>query len=427
MKTLSIIKTGNEIEDICITNGLASLLEMNDIGFTITQLKTKYKIEADFEIDELEYLDIEFEDCRLINSTLSKRDIESQLKNMNDYFNNNFENVLKYYFTLDEKYIKKDKSMGCIQAGTGYYTLSIRASTNKKTQKTKEYKRHLAFLGFIKSVSYIKNDNIEINSILIPKQTNEILRPYVFGKEDDETGEFKVWTSMKKLSDIELISRVYLETHRQYSYLKRDYEKIIYMTFIPAGNKPLFGKTFELNIKPWSSDLCYSLNFDLFSRNSSYDTKDTLARYISDDRYVNFNNLIKTYAIDNKLIDYKYKEEFVNMYNDKIKEIYNNESVNKLARAFNRLSYDGVGFEIQSKLNSVANTFHLQDALVQLGDTYKRNYNYCAIVDEEFKEVLSLIDNKKDAKIVANAILAGKVFVKFNKKNKDDENTKEVK
>ena len=172
MRTLSIIKTGNEIEDICITNGLATLLEMNDIDFTITQLKTKYKIEADFEIDELDYFDIDFEDCRLVNSTLSKRDIESQLKNMNEYFNDNLINVFNYYLTLDEEYLKKDKLTGCIQAGTGYYTLSIRASTDKKTQKTKEYKRHLVFLGFIKSVSYIKNDNIEINTILIPRQTN---------------------------------------------------------------------------------------------------------------------------------------------------------------------------------------------------------------------------------------------------------------
>lgn len=422
MEKLTVIKTANEIEDVCITYGLAYILEMNDINFNIKNMNSKYIVESDFEIDDIDWEDITLEECNLINSTLSRANINSQLKNMNKYFSKSLSRVLSYFVTLDDEYIKEDKNVSCIQAGTGYYTLGVRATSQAKSFNVKEHKRHLAFLGFVKSTSYIKNSSIEINSILIPRQTDEILRPYVFGKVDEETGEFQAWTSMKKLTDTELIARVYLETHKQYAYLKRDYEKVIYMTFIPAGNKPLFGKTFDLPIKNWSSDLCYGLNFELYSRNATYDTKDVLAKYINNDRYSNFNKVIKTYSKEGKILDFKYKEELISMYEDKIQQIYHNEAVNKLARAFGRLSYDKTGYEVQAKLNSVANMLHLQDVIVNLGDIYLRKYNYTILTSNEFKEVIDLVETRKDAKVVANAILAGKVFVDFDsiKKNKEE-------
>lgn len=422
MEKLTVIKTANEIEDVCITYGLAYILEMNDINFNIKNMNSKYIVESDFEIDNIDWEDITLEECNLINSTLSRANINSQLKNMNKYFSKSLSRVLSYFVTLDDEYIKEDKNVSCIQAGTGYYTLGVRATNQAKSFNVKEHKRHLAFLGFVKSTSYIKNSNIEINSILIPRQTDEILRPYVFGKVNEETGEFQAWTSMGSLTDTELIARVYLETHKQYAYLKRDYEKVVYMTFIPAGNKPLFGKTFDLFIKDWSSDLCYNLNFELYSRNATYDTKDALAKYINNDKYNNFNKVIKIYAKENKILDFKYKEELIGMYENKIQKIYHNEAVGKIARAFGRLSYDKTGYEVQAKLNSVANMLHLQDVIVSLGDIYLRKYNYTILTSNEFKEVIDLVETRKDAKVVANAILAGKVFVDFDsiKKNKEE-------
>lgn len=425
LNELYVYKTSNEIEDTYITYGLAKILEDNDIEYKIIKQNHRYLIKTEgFDKDEIEWIDITLEDCKMVNSTMSKANKNGQISKMNKYMNQNINEIINYYTSFEQN---EDKKMDAIQVGSVFYSLGLRGSAVAVKHKVKTNKRHLSYFGFISASSYTKNKNIEINAVLTPRETKSIYKPFTFGKKNEETGEYEVWTTMNKMSDIEMMARVYLETHIKYKYLEKECEKIIFTKLLPAGNKPLVDKTEELKLVNWSYDLLKQLNFDLFGRKTSVDLKDKISRFVIDKKYSNLKTMINQYSKDNKIMNKKFEEELIDMYSDKIKRIYKNENVQKLAKGFNTLSYNGEGFDIQAKLYSVANEMHIQDIIVKLGDAYKRKYKGSILLrHEEFQEVMNLINDKKDAKIMANAILSGKVFVNFNNK-KSNENSKEVK
>ena len=113
------------------------------------------------------------------------------------------------------------------------------------------------------------------------------------------------------------------------------------------------------------------------------------------------------------------------MFNKKIQEIYNNESLLKLAKAYNLLIWKEKKstFDIEVKLLGVRNLNQLQSSITLLLKSYNKAFNGgVAISDIELREIINLVENNNDAKVVADALLSyGKVFMN-KKENKEGVN-----
>ena len=83
------------------------------------------------------------------------------------------------------------------------------------------------------------------------------------------------------------------------------------------------------------------------------------------------------------------------MYSETVKYIYNNEIVIKLGRSLNRLLRDNKGYNAQIKLYTIANEKHLQSAIRNIVDEYKRVYNKNALNSEELINIINKINNIK--------------------------------
>lgn len=434
--TFTILNTSNEIEDICIAYGLCKILADNDIEFLLKKLKSKITINTDdFDIEELEWIDVTIDDCYNINSNMNSNDIKKRLVKLNDFMSKkeNLCSIFKYYISLNENDLIDSLTKKCDSIGIGncYYSLGKRAKdvSRVKPLRIPPYIKNLSFTGWVYGVSYICNDNIETSTILIPKETSIIYKPYEFTYKDEDTEEIKIRRKISGTSNIVLSSRQYIETLRQYNFIKDKYDKIIFMQLSMSKNKPLADKSFELPIYNWDNELLERFSKILYYSTNDYDVKEVTANFILDTRYINFSKLIKMYSKKEQIMDLKFKEELLGMYTTRIQEIYNNEIVNKLGRGLHKLLYNKRGFTIQTQLYNVMNAFHLQKCIRQIVDEYSRVFKFPLITNEELIEIVNFIQDKKEAKICTDAILAmSKVFIglKNNNNNRDKENNKEV-
>lgn len=414
-----VVKTANNIEDINVAYGICKILDDNDIEFKLKDNKSIYSIYTDeFEIDDLIYNDITIEECWNVNKTSSQKETKGKIESVNYFLNEELQNVFKYLINneLEIKY----KDVDGTGIGSCYYTHGLRGGKIPKALSVNPVRKYLAIIGWIYGCSYCLNDNIEITAMLTPKDTEEIKRPFYFSTVDKETGDKKIYTkNKKKVSEINLMAQLYIQTLKTYSMLSDEYEDIVFMQNILAGNKPLYDKTRNIQLYNISIQYLEELLSKITWSIISEEVKDITSKYILNMKSYNyFSKLIRIYAKEsNTFINNKFKEEILNMYNEKVKDIYNNKVVNKLGKGFGRLLRDKKGFDIQVKLYNVANEKHLFRAIRHLIDTYSRNYifngkNVSIINDEELMELTKLINDKEDAKICVDALLSvGKVFI----------------
>ncbi len=427
---LKVYHSSNEVEDICILNGLCKLLEMNDVDFKVEKLSDYYSLKHEtFNYEEARYNPINEIECYTCNSSSNKSEKLMSINGANEFFKNNVVLTFKYFSIHNDELLKKEKmkkDAGSICNGSFFNTKGVRASTSAKSLKIYPMQRFAAFLGWVSSTNYIRNDDVEINVVIIPKVADRIIRPYEYRyPPDKETNEIKVKTycgKREKRSDIIMLAEIYANTATEYLLYKKDndyeIEDILFMMLTKSGQKPLPNKCFQLPVYNWNRELYLKL-VDILSRSyGNYDVRDVTARFILKPSLVNFHKLIHVFSKKNQLLELRFKEDLVNMYNNKVQEIHNNVTVQKLGRALNLLIYNKRGFEILTRLYTVRTCESLAVRIREIEDSYIRLKSSPILNKEEHTSLINLIDTNKDAVICANAIISyGRVFYKAKKTN----------
>lgn len=416
MYEFRVEKSANDIEDICVAYGLCSILESNDIKFTLKDNMSMYSIYTEeFDLEEIVFNDLNT-DCKPwnINTNSNNKEMIGRLKLLNEYFNSNMIDILNYYLGINKNKLEKESA---VAIGSNYYTYSIRGGTGVGSLKVNKIISYMSMLGWIYSASYCINDKNETTMILKPKNTNEIKRPYNFSYIDKETGEIKIMSSFPKGdkgSHINTKAIMMVNTLINHNLLQEEYSDIICIQCEKGSNKPSADKTFNIKIPRLSQEFLNDIIKSLTWSKVDIDVKEVTSKYILDIyKYKNFSKLIRIYGkVDNAKINMKFKEEILKVYNDKINEIYNCESIIKLGRGLGRLLKDKSGFEIQTKLYSISNKFHLQRCMRMLIDSYRRKYDKYLIDDESVRNILNIAENKNDCKVCADAMISyAKVFI----------------
>lgn len=428
---LRVFKTNNTIKDICITNAIARTLDINDIEYEINNGKAFYIIETEeFDLEELEWIELETEDDKLknINSYMSfGKDIKPQVEMLNGFMQENICDVFRYFESGNKEDFKHMfKSAGSLHVGAVFETLGVRGGHTKESHKVSELERHLAFFGWICSASYVKNDTMEITAFIIPNKTNEILKPFVFSGKDKETGEVKTYRMLSSATHMELMAKIYMKTMENKEYLKH-YDKAVFTLARQAGNKPLPSEYFEIDKTDWSLELIDIWNMLYMNIGKDVETNLTLSSLILYKRYKDFDNLLRLMATKKYAIFAKNKEkiikEMLGMFNDKINQIYFCDAIKRLGMAFGWLSYDKKAFDIQASLNTVSDKYDLQRVINDLSQKYQREKGKTLLNTEQLEELFDIVQDRKDARVAATAILMSKTVFQTRDKSESNEET----
>lgn len=419
MFEFKVHKTANEIEDICVAYGVCKILNDNDIEFRLKDNKSMFSIYTEeFELDELEYYDLEEENKPWnVSSYTNNGEYKNKIPKVNNYMSENIVDIFKDLLGQEEM---KVKNIPYSSLGNNHCVKSN--STPQGIKKGNENIHYLSIIGWIHGCSYVNNNKMEATMVLKPCYTDEIKKPYCITYADKETGESKILTCVSNSSEINMIARLYCETIINFNLVSTEYERVIIMYSMMTSNKPLAHKTFSLNVyDELTIDFFKDMLKTITWNSIPIDVENITSNYILNiDRYVSFSKLIRVYSKNNALINIKFKEEMLSLYSETVKNIYNNEIVIKLGRSLNRLLRDNKGYNAQIKLYTIANEKHLQSAIRNIVDEYKRVYNKNALNSEELINIINKINNKNEAKICADAIIAySKVFIK-NKDNEGD-------
>lgn len=420
MFEFKVHKTANEIEDICVAYGVCKILNDNDIEFRLKDNKSMFSIYTEeFELDELEYYDLEEENKPWnVSSYTNNGEYINKIIKLNKYMEDNLIDIFNYLLNRVEL---KSNKIAYTNLGNGYCSKSL--STPQGTTKGEAYKYYLSIIGWVYGCSYINNKKIETTLLLKPMDTNEIKKPYNITYIDKETGESKILTCVSGNSEINMIARLYCETMIKYSLVNTEYSEVILINSKMTSKKPFSQKTFGLNIyNNFSIDFYKEMLKPITWSKIPIDVENATSNYILNiDKYNSFSNLIRVYAKNNSFIKNKLKKEMLEMYSETVKEIYNNESITKIGKCLNRLLRDNKGHNAQIRLHSVANEKHLQSALKMILDEYKRCYNSYGLNSEDLLDVINMTNSKNKAKICADAIIAySKVFIVNKKENEGD-------
>lgn len=432
---MKVYHSSNEIEDICTLIGLCQLLEMNEISFSTKKLEEYYLISHEtFNYEDAIYIPIEEKHCYTCNSSSNKTEKLKTINGVNNFFEKNIGLTLQYFSTNNEKLLKGMKKQGSVCNGSFFNTKGIRASTSPGALTISSMKRSITFLGWINGTNYITNDDVEINAILIPKKADRILRPYEYKYLDKETNEMKIKThcnKKEKKSDIIRISEIYVNTATEYlSYLEGsdgyEIESVLFMVLTKSAKKPLPNKYFKLPVYNWSIELYKKFSKILGMSYIDYDVREMTARFIFKPNLSNFHKLINIFSKKNQLLELKFKEDIISMYNNKVQEIHNNETVKRLGKGLNYLLYKKKGFEILIRLYTVRNLESLAIRIREIEDQYIRVTSNPVINNEELISLINLINTPKEAAICANAIISyARVF--YAKKKDDSNNEVDIK
>lgn len=425
---LKYFKTSNEIEDICIVNGLCKILNDNNIDWELINNKSHYLLETeDFNKEDLFFNELTNEDCWAVNSNLNGNEKKVSMEKCNKYFTENIKDIFKI---VGNKEVLNKNSTKSISIGNVFFSGGLRASTRYKPLSISEIKRNLSFLGFCVSSNCAGKDNsFEINMILIPKRTNEIIRPFQFKYLNEETKEDIIIKSNKNLNScVEFMSVLYLETLIEYEYIKDNYEKIIFTSYKKTASKtskPLADNTFSLQIRNWDLDFMKQLLMKINFSKSDYDVKDVTAKFVVNSSYNNFQKLIQIYSKKRILINENLKGDILNMYNDNMKLIFNNNTVKKIGRGLNTLLQDNRGFEILTKIYGIHNINVMSKFISKLCDEYKRQRKYSLLNEKELIEVIELIKSKQDLDFFKDAVLCySRIF--FTKKTNENKESIQI-
>lgn len=409
MREIKYYKTENEIEDICVVNGLCKILNDNNLDWSYTSKKSHYLIHCeDFDDEDLIYCDINFKDANNINlSCLRWKD--AQISETNIYFQNNVNKIIDL---LNNK--NSDEFVSAVSMGNYFYTQSIRLQTPKAETKVPLVIRRLSFLGHVHSVTMAENKKNQICFILLPKEDVEIksiIKP-VTKRIVNKDGEEIYITRFRDDKEVEIMATCFIQTIIDLYYLKDKYKQIIIMPFTVSGNNVMPNKFYEVQIPIYSSDLCERLQKILYY--SKYDVKDITAKFILFNDYTTFTRLIEIYSKNEQTIDYR--EELITMYTNNVQRIFNNESVIKIGEKLNYLLYKKKGYELLTRLYTVSNEEQLVNIITGIIDEYQRYLNYSPLNQEEMNGIINLINTKTDARICSKAIIGNaKVFFNKNK------------
>jgi len=426
MYEFKVNKSANDIEDICIAYGLCSILYMNDIEFKLKDNLSMYSIYTEeFDLEEVVYNDILGKPWNL-NSTSTDRELmggadkngeikKGRIEYMNEFIDDNLQDILLKYLGR-ERSKEVDKSISATSMGNVYYANGIRAGLKPTSQRVNISNSYLSLLGFIYGASYCKNAKTEINMMLKPIETSEIKKPYNFTYQDKETGVIKPWVKpTTNGSHVNTMAIMIVETLINYSMVQKEYSDIICIKYGKSSNKPLMDKTYNIKIPCLSIEFLNDFKKLLTWSNVDDDVRESVSNYILDMySYNKLSKMIRIMSKTNSLINIKFKEEMIGMFENKnkIAEIYNSDTVIKLGKGLNRLLRDNRGFDIQVKLYSITNQMHLQRCIRMLIDSYRRGYKQYLLNDEELKSLLNSITNNENCKICADAILSyAKVFI----------------
>ena len=181
-----IIKTANDIEDICTSYGICKIFEDNGIEFKLKDNKSIYSIYTEeFDIqNDIFYNDFNIENVWNLNSGLNQKETIRALNDMNKFLSENIYDILEHLLTNKVLNYKNESAKGI---GNCFYALGVRASSFSKTLDISPIRKYLSFLGWMYGCSYCKNDNIEITTLLKPYNTDEIAKPFNFSYVDKET------------------------------------------------------------------------------------------------------------------------------------------------------------------------------------------------------------------------------------------------
>ena len=119
---------------------------------------------------------------------------------------------------------------GTIYIGTLSYTKGLRSYTTSGATSVKIplYKKILSFLGFITATSYLQiKDVMEVNALLVPKDTDTYLQAEFITYQNKETGEVKKLRliSNEDPKTISLARIVFIK-------LKRVYQNVLFWKII---------------------------------------------------------------------------------------------------------------------------------------------------------------------------------------------------
>lgn len=437
---LRVKRTSNQIEDISIAYGLCSILEYNCIDYILTDRKSVYLIETeDFDVEELivEELDAK-EYSNYVCSLSNLGELTKDLVSLNSFLKENLTNIFKYY--EGDKSISFDttKAKGI---GNTFYTLS-KSRDNIKPLKIPMINRQLSTLGWIKSCSYcLTKEGKETTSILLPTKTNQIVRPYIFTYIDKETGKLHIKKNLNKTTNIVANALEYLQTLKGLKKLpETEYKEIVFTRVTKSGNKPLPNKTEIIKNQELSIELIDELLRVIDRYKADEEIKTDCSMFALNIKTYNyFSKLIRTLSKNNKLgtnqdkiknvrLNEEVKGEILNMYDEKIKRIYNNESIKKLGNyGLKKLLKDniGEGFIVQNRLYSATNSRIILECIRRLLNAFKKQYNKVLLNNEELTEIINMLDDK-DSRIIADVILAEScVFTKMNKEEIETEENEE--
>lgn len=429
MTTLKIIKEENKVMELSIANGLFYILRENDIQCRLINKEAAYIIEIYEDIDyeeDLLFPEITKEKITNTNSTMNRSELEKILVKVNTYLNDSkyLGQIFKYYEQLDESILDREllSKDGALFIGTSTYTKGVRgySSAGASSLKVPLYKKLLSFIGFIMSTSYFRiKDIVEVNPILIPRNTDEFIRAEFISYQDKETGETKHLRMIsKKDPKIISLSRLYLLTLKKLAEqtIAEGYESIWLIQVVPTANKPLNEKIIKLPVHNLSIDFIDELLKKVEYSSTDRDAKLALCDYLLNQNFEAFSNMICTFSKSNTIMLDKYFEEMISMRTEKEKEIYSNENIKVLGRGLNRLIRDKAGFSIQVNLLSCSNKQQLIEILRDLNLLYFRKYKSYLLNDKNYLEVLDLIEDTKTLKIVRDSILTfSTIYIKPKK------------
>ena len=435
MTTLKIIKEENEVMELSIANGLFYILQENEIECRLINKESAYIIEIEEDIDyeeDIDFPELIKEKITNKNSTMNSSNLDGMLEKVNSYLGN-YEylvQIFKYYESLDDSILSKElkRTDGAIFIGAVTYVKGVRGYNSLGPIKSSIpiYKKILAFLGFIESTSYLKIEKVmEVNPILIPKDTDVFLRAEFISYTDKETGAEKNlrFISKKDPKTISL-SRLYLRSLRKLAEktILEGYEGIWLIQVVPTGNrpadKPLNDKTIKLPVHNLSLDFIDELLKKVEYSTTDRDSKLALCDYLLNQDFESFSNMICTFSKRQTIMMDKYFEERIGMRTNKERDIYSNENIRLLGRGLNRLIRDKVGFSVQVNLLSCSNKQQLIEILRDLNLLYFRKYKSYLLNDESYIEILDLVQDTKTLKIVRDSILTfSTIYINSKKGN----------
>ena len=432
MTVLKIIKEENEVMELSIANGLFYILTLNNISCRLVNKKSMYLIKIDQDVNyenDLSFIPLELEKIDNINSTMGKKAKKDEIDKINRIFSRteSLVNIFKFYETLDKSYLSKElaSSSNAIYVGTCCYSKGLRSYTRSIPGQLSIplYKRILSFLGFITSTSYLQiKDVMEVNALLVPKDTDLYLQAEFITYPNKETGEVKKLRliSNKDAKTISL-ARLYLlslKTLSKYTILK-NYNAIWLMQVTPTKKKPLNDKIIELPVHDLSFDFIEELLRKVEYSTMNRDSKLSLCDYLLNQDFESFSNMICTFSKNNTIMMDKYFEEMISMRTDIEKNIYDNEDIKTLGRGLNRLINDKEGFSVQVSLLNCLNKQQLIECIRNLNLLYFKKYKKYLLNDSQYTNILDLAESTKTLKIVRDCILTySTIYVDSIRNNK---------